>query len=104
MIGRKLTIGCGSLTGRPPRLEDRHRRAEGRRQESRKPSAAVSGTRIERNTRISSRNAAPATMAMYGTIEPSNPVVDVGVDRRGAGDAVLHPELLVKPASRRGRP
>ncbi|SLH63994.1 Uncharacterised protein [Mycobacteroides abscessus subsp. abscessus] len=64
MMGRKLTSGCGSsIRPSAPSWKISTVAPKVAAIDSRKPSAAVSGTRIERNTRISSRKAAPATIA-----------------------------------------
>ena len=55
--------------------------------ESRKPRVAVSGTRIERNTSISSRNASPTTTREVDRQRVAEPLGHVGGDRGQPGDA-----------------
>ncbi len=62
-IGTKLTIGCPSKIPNAPSWKIATVAPRVARTESRKPRVAVSGTRIERKTTISSRNASPMTIA-----------------------------------------
>ena len=57
----KLTIGWPSIRPNAPSWKTATVAPRVASTESRKPNVAVSGTRIERNTSISSRNASPMT-------------------------------------------
>ena len=59
----KLTIGCPSIRPNAPSWKTATVAPRVASTESRKPNVAVSGTRIERKTSISSRNASPITTA-----------------------------------------
>ena len=59
----KLTIGWPSIRPSAPFWKTATVAPRVASTESRNPSVAVSGTRIERNTSISSRNASPMTTA-----------------------------------------
>ena len=89
-IGMNDTIGTGRLEPdqvlAPAPLEHHHQHAVGGADASRLSSAALSGTRIDRNTTISSRNDNSTTAAMNHGQPVGDPVGDVaevgGLTRR----------------------
>ena len=65
MMGRKDSNGCGSsMSPNMPSWKMATVTPNVAAMDRPKPSAAISGTQIERNTSISTMNASPRTMAM----------------------------------------
>ncbi len=68
MIGRKLMIGCGSeMRPSQPSCQIATVRPNVAATDRPKPTAAMSGTQIERNTSMSRMNARTRTMPTYGS-------------------------------------
>ena len=108
ITGRKLitgpVVGTPSRSPNQPHWKTATTAPNEAATDSRKPSAALTGTRIERKTSSSRTRASPTTTSANGSSASAEPVGDVDRDRGLAGDREVGAGLLLQAgAARRSR-